>query len=122
MKLYLLAVASVIVAFCYIVMFLFTGVPVAIDSIPNWLSWIQWISAFRYSFGVLAVNDFRNITFCVANFPDICPMIGSEVLEKLALDYATSWDMWKYFFGLTMMTLTFFLLAYIQLFRIKKTK
>jgi hypothetical protein len=122
MKLYLLGVALFVVIFSYMIMFLFTGVFIALESISNWLSWIQWISAFRYSFNVLVVNEFHNITFCVANFTDICPMMGSVVLRKLALDYVTDWDIWKHVFGLTIMALTFFVLAYIQLFRIKKTK
>jgi hypothetical protein len=52
----------------------------------------------------------------------VCPLTGSDVLEQQELDYDTDWDLWKYFFALSMMTITFFLLAYIQLFRIKKTK
>ncbi len=100
----------------------FSGFLVDLDSVFNWLSWIQWISAFRYSSNTLTVNEFRNITFCLANFTDVCPMTGSEVLTKQSLDYATDWDIWKYFFALTMMAITALLLAYIQLCRIKKTK
>ena len=122
MKVYLLAVALIVFAVCCIIMMLFAGILNTLESIPNWLSWLQWISAVRYSFNVLIVNEFRNITFCLANFIDICPITVSEVLRKLALDSATDWDMWKHFFGLTMMAITFFLLAYIQLFRIKHIK
>jgi ATP-binding cassette subfamily G (WHITE) protein 2 len=118
----LLAVALIVVVLTFVVMFVFSGFLVELDSVFDWLSWIQWISAVRYSSNVLTVNEFRNIKFCLANFTDVCPMTGSEILTKQALDHATDWDMWKYFFALTMMAITFFLLTYIQLFRIKKTK
>ncbi len=114
--------ALIVVVFTFVVMFVFSGFLVALDSVFDWLSWIQWISAFRYASNVLTINEFRNIQFCLANNTDICPMTGPEVLTKQGLDYTTPWDMWKYFFALTMMAITFLLLAYIQLFRIKKTK
>lgn len=103
-------------------MMVFTGFLVDLSSVFNWLSWIQWISAFRYGSNVLVINEFREMTFCLANYTDICPMNGTEILKKQSLDYATNWDLWKYFFALTMMTVTFLLLALIQLYRIKKTK
>ncbi|CAF4180451.1 unnamed protein product [Adineta steineri] len=103
-------------------MLVFSGFLVELASIFNWLSWIQWISAFRYASNVLIINEFHNISFCLSNMTSVCPMSGLEVLNRQALDYKTDWDMWKYFFALSMMTITFFLLSYIQLFRIKKTK
>ncbi|CAF4752426.1 unnamed protein product, partial [Rotaria sp. Silwood2] len=116
------AVALIVVVLIFVIMFLFSGFLISLDSMFKSLSWIQWISAVRYASNVLTVNEFRNINFCLANQTDICPMNGSEILIKQAMDYATVWDMWKYFFALTMMAVTFLLLAYIQLFRIKKSK
>lgn len=107
----------------FILMLVFSGFFIDLKSIFNWLSWIQWISVFRYSLNVLVINEFRgNITFCLANASNICPLTGSDVLSKRDLEYATDWDLWKNFFALCMMALTFFVLAFIQLFRIKKTK
>lgn len=103
-------------------MMIFSGFIVELTSIFNWLSWIQWISAFRYASNMLTINEFRNITFCLANMTHICPMTGKDVLEEKKLDYKTDWDMWKNFFALTMMTLIFLLLTFIQLVRMKKTK
>jgi ATP-binding cassette, subfamily G (WHITE), member 2 len=119
---YILAVALIVVVLIFVIMLVFTGFLVELASVFNWLSWIQWISAFRYSSNTLTVNEFRNITFCSANFTDFCPTNGSDVLQKRALDHETDWDMWKNFFALTMMTITFLILAYIQLFRLKKNK
>jgi hypothetical protein len=53
---------------------------------------------------------------------NICPLTGEQVLNQLNIDHAKDWDMWKYFLGLTIMAMTFLILAYIQLLRIKKTK
>ncbi|CAF1339002.1 unnamed protein product [Rotaria sordida] len=116
------AVALIVVILIFVVMFLFSGFLISLDSIFNWLSWIQWISAVRYASNVLIINEFRNINFCQVNQTDVCPMNGSEILKKKAVDYATDWDMWKYLFALTMMTIGFLLLAYIQLLRIKKSR
>jgi ATP-binding cassette subfamily G (WHITE) protein 2 len=115
-------VAVIVVVLIFVVMLVFSGFLIDLKSVFNWLSWIQWISAFRYSFGILTINEFRHINFCLPNATDICPLMGMEVLDKQGLGYTTGWDMWKYFFALTMMTIGFLALAYIQLSRIKKTK
>jgi ATP-binding cassette, subfamily G (WHITE), member 2 len=104
-------------------MLVFSGFFIDLASVFNWLSWIQWISAFRYSLNVLIINEFRgDILFCLANATNICPLTGSDVLNKRELQHTTDWDMWKHFFALCMMTTTFLIMAYIQLIRIKKTK
>ena len=117
-----LAVALIIVVLLFVIMMMFSGFLVDLASIFNWLSWIQWVSAFRYGSNVLTINEFRNITFCLANLTSICPLTGTDILQKQALDYSTTWDMWKHFFALTMMTTAFLLLALIQLCRMKKSK
>ncbi len=117
-----LAVALIVVILIFAVMLLFSGFLISLASIFSWLSWIQWISAFRYASNMLTLNEFLNNIFCLANSTSICPMNGTEVLEKLAIDYATSWDMWKNVFALTMLTILFLLLGFIQLFRSKKNK
>ena len=114
--------ALIVVVLIFVIMLVFSGFIVELASVFSWLSWIQWISAFRYASNVLAVNEFRNIEFCLVNLTSVCPMHGLDVLKLQALDYEKEWDMWKYFFALSMMTGVFLLLAYIQLFRIKKTK
>lgn len=103
-------------------MMVFSGFLIDLKSVFNWLSWIQWISGFRYALNTLTVNEFRSSIFCLANATSVCPVLGTDVLDQRGLDHATDWDMWKYFFALSMMTLTFLVLAFIQLVRIKKTK
>lgn len=107
----------------FILMMVFCGFLIDLNSVFVWLAWIQWISGFRYALNVVIINEFRsNATFCLANATNNCTTSGSDVLNERGLDYNTPWDMWKYFFALCMMVLTFLVLAYIQLIRIKKTK
>ena len=118
---YLSAVALIAINFCHLMMLLFSGL-VGTKGIPNWISSTEWINAFRYSFNVLVMNEFHNTTFCVPNLPHVCPTTGLSVMKQIPLDYASEWDIWKNFFLLTILTTTLFLLAYIQLCRIKTTK
>lgn len=113
--------ALIVINFCHLMMVLFCGL-IGSKSMPNWVSLTEWINAFRYSGNVLVMNEFRNITFCVPNLPDICPTTGLSVMTQIRLDYTSEWDMWKNFFLLTILTITLFLLAYIQLCRIKTTR
>jgi ATP-binding cassette, subfamily G (WHITE), member 2 len=114
--------ALIIVILVYVIMMLISGFLTDVESIFNWLSWIRWISAFHYAANVLNINEFRGIRFCLSNMTDLCPTAGEEVLTRKALDFNTDWDLWKYFLALTMMAISFLLLALIQLFRLKKTK
>ncbi|CAF3334940.1 unnamed protein product [Rotaria socialis] len=118
----LFSVAVIIVILNFLIVMLFSGYLIALKSIFSWLSWLQWVSAFRYATNMLTMSEFRNIDFCLVNSTNICPLPGSQVLHNVGLDYTTNWDLWKNFFGLSMMTVGLFLLAYIQLLRIKKTK
>jgi hypothetical protein len=119
----ILAVSLISVVLCFVIMMVFTGFLVDLATVFRWLSWIEWISAFRYASNVLTINEFRHLILCQAtNMTNICPLKGEKVLNKLNLDHAKDWDMWKYFLGLTIMAMTFLILAYIQLIRIKKTK
>ena len=123
MNIYRLAVANIAVVLIFILMMVFSGFLIDLSGVFVWLSWIQWISGFRYALNVVVINEFRNnISFCLPNVTDYCPTTGSDVLNQRNLDHATDWDMWKYFFALSMMVVTFLVLAYIQLVRIKKTK
>lgn len=103
-------------------MMIFSGFLVDLTSLFTWLSWLQWVSAFRYGSNVLTINEFRNLTFCLSDSPSTCPLTGVNILKKQSLEYSTDWDLWKHFFALTMMTIVFLLLALIQLIRMKKSK
>jgi ATP-binding cassette subfamily G (WHITE) protein 2 len=103
-------------------MMLFSGFLIDLASIGAFLRWIQWISVFRYASNVLAINEFRNLTLCLSSQTDICLLTGEEVLSRRHISYATSWDLWKNILALLGIVGTFFIMAYIQLLRIKKFK
>ncbi|CAF2130654.1 unnamed protein product [Rotaria magnacalcarata] len=115
-------VALIIVVLIYVGMMVFSGFLIKLTSMFNWLSWIQWISAFRYASNVLTINEFQGLKLCLPNQTNVCLVMGEDVLSDRGIDHGTAWDLWKNFFALTMMTTIFFVLAYIRLLRIKKTK
>ena len=103
-------------------MMVFSGFLVELASVFSFLRWIKWVSAFRYASNVLYINEFRNLEFCLTNNTNICPSSGNDVLRERSIDYTSNWDMWKYFFALTLMAAICFFLAFIRLLFIKKVK
>ena len=79
---------------------LFAGFYVSLSSIPVWLSWIQYISIFKWALQALIVNEFYNETFTCApseyiqvstteGIVQVCPVTnGLQVLTKY--DYITT--------------------------------
>ncbi|CAF4368013.1 unnamed protein product, partial [Adineta steineri] len=105
-----------------VTMMLFSGFLVDIQSIVSFLRWIQWISVFRYASNMLAINEFRNLTLCLSSHCDIGLMTGEDILSRRHISYSSTWDIWKNILALLLITITFFLMTYIQLLRIKKFK
>ncbi|CAF1259321.1 unnamed protein product [Rotaria sordida] len=114
-------VALILVILIYLVMMVFSGFIIALKSMFDWLSWIHWLSAFRYASNMLAMSEFRNLTFCLANDTHICPLTGLEVLHEKDMNFTTKWDLWKNYVVLLIMTVVFLILTHAQLLRIKKT-
>ncbi|CAF3638905.1 unnamed protein product [Rotaria socialis] len=119
---FMIAAALIVVVLIFVVMMIFSGFLIELTSVFSWLSWMQWVSALRYASNVLTINEFQGLKLCLPNQTDVCLMTGEDVLNDQGLSHGTAWDMWKHFFALTMMAATFFLLSYIQLHRIRKTK
>ena len=92
------------------------------QAVSSWFFITKWINGFRYSFNMLVMNEFRNISFCLSRRPDICPITGLKAMSKIPLDYSSEWDVWKNFFQLTILTIILFLLFYIQFCRVKTTR
>ncbi len=114
--------AYIVVILILVAMMMFSGFLIDLASIVKWLSWIQWISAFRYASNALIINEFQDLMFCLANATDICPTTGEQILDNRRLDHANPWDLWKNILVLILMAMIFFLLTYIQLMRVKKTR
>jgi len=100
----------------------FSGFLIDLKSIFSFLQWIQWFSAFRYATNLLTINEFRNLTFCLANNTQICPITGEQILIQHDIPYNNNWDMWKNLLALILMIISFLSMAYIQLLRMKKVK
>ncbi len=116
-------IANLLAAMAFVLMMVFGGFLVEISSVIRFLSWIKWISIFRYSFNIININEFSGLKLCLKNNTNICPINGTDIIHNVAhIEYETQWDLWKNFIALGSMTIIFFLMAYIQLFRMKKTK
>ena len=57
------AVGNLISTFTLLLSAMFGGFLIAIDSIPEWLRWLQWLSAYRYAWGAVLSNEMRNQVF-----------------------------------------------------------
>jgi ATP-binding cassette subfamily G (WHITE) protein 2 len=118
----ILAVSLIVVVFIFVVMMVFSGFLIDLNSVFSFLQWLQWFSAFRYATNLLTINEFRHLIFCLSNNTQICPMTGEEVLTQRDILYDNNWDMWKNFLALVIMISGFLTMAYIQLLRMKKVK
>ena len=122
-------IANLLTAMSFVLMMVFGGFLVKLSSVVDVLSWIKWVSLFRYSINIITINEFNGLNFTMTeNGPPnaskvICPdMQGLDIIHQSNIDYETDWDLWKNFVALGSMILIFFTLAYVQLLRMKKTK
>ncbi len=114
--------ALIVLVLVFVIMMVFSGFLVDLASVFSFLRWIQWISAFRYASNVLYINEFRDLQFCLSNQTNVCPVSGNSVLQKRSIAHESNWDLWIYFFALTLMAAISFFIAYIRLLFIKKVK
>ena len=105
--------------FCVMTL-IFSGVLVDVTSVLAFLSWIKWISIFRYSNNIFAINEFVGLTLYTRNHS--IAINGTKILKRQNIQYSMEWDLWKNFLALGGLAFVFCLLTYIQLFRMKKTK
>ncbi|TPP64886.1 Placenta-specific ATP-binding cassette transporter [Fasciola gigantica] len=125
----LFGIANVVVSIVYVFMMVFGGYLINLKSMGAWLSWLRYLSIFRYSLGGLMVMEMNPLQFCPATntstpqLPDTrqCQP-GTQYLYDQDIGYETPWDLWMNVFGQIMITLGFYVLCYIQLRRIKKYK
>ncbi|MES1915011.1 MAG: hypothetical protein MHM6MM_007016 [Cercozoa sp. M6MM] len=97
---------------------LFSGFLVNLDSITPVLSWIQWISVFKYIFEALMLNEFEDAAFmCTQSqiVSEMCPITnGNQVLQMRGLspdnvvrDFAVSIGMVVFFWTAAFLCLRF---------------
>ncbi|XP_038060930.1 broad substrate specificity ATP-binding cassette transporter ABCG2-like isoform X2 [Patiria miniata] len=118
----IMAIATLFVAVCYIFMMIFSGLLLNIETLPEWLQWLQYVSIFRYSLNALSVNELRGLEFCTfVNGTKINCFPGEDYLDQQGID-DTDWGLWQNNVALGSMSVIFLVLGYIQLRRIHKLK
>lgn len=117
-------IANLIAAMVFVLMMVFGGFLVEISSVVQFLSWIKWVSIFRYSTNILNINEFDGLTLCSNELNRTnCNIPGQSIIKNVAhIEFENQWDLWKNFLALALMTIGFLVLAYLQLYRMKKTK
>ncbi|KAH9519784.1 ATP-binding cassette sub- G member 2 [Bulinus truncatus] len=114
------ALANLCLALSYVFMMLFSGLLINVGDLGDWISWIKYLSIFRYSLNALQINELKGLKFCSANGTDC--MLGDVYLKRQKIPYETQWDLWQNEAALGIIIAVFLTLAYIQLRRIKKLK
>jgi len=75
-------IAMILAPVSYVIFMLFGGFFAQLSEIPVFLSWMQWISFFKYQYEVLIINEFKGANFtCVVN-STYCPYPNGEVVIK----------------------------------------
>ena len=92
---------------------LFGGFYIKIDSLPIILNWIPYISAFRWSFQALCINEFTGQSFsCDLTPTSQCLYTGEEVLKTMGFDgHTTNYAV----FGLGMLWVAYLVWVYLLL-------
>ncbi|CAD5118409.1 DgyrCDS7118 [Dimorphilus gyrociliatus] len=105
------SVAQMLIAITFVVMMIFSGFMVQLETITKAVRWLQYFSILRYGLQAMTAKELRDLSICVTN------PITAEIDW-----YESTWDMWHYPLALSGFIIGFLALAYIQLRRIKKTK
>ncbi|XP_071829137.1 broad substrate specificity ATP-binding cassette transporter ABCG2-like isoform X2 [Apostichopus japonicus] len=117
----LAATGTLFIAICFVLMMVFSGLLVNINSLPVWLRWLQYLSIYRYSQNALAVNELSGQKFCTTTLNISTCVDGNFYLTQQGIDYSP-WGLWQNQVALFSITVGFLVLAYIQLRRIPKLK
>ncbi|CAL8069748.1 unnamed protein product [Calicophoron daubneyi] len=125
----LFGIANVLLSITFVFMMVFGGYLINLKSMAVWISWLRYVSIFRYSLGGLLVNEMTPLTFCpttntsTSGVPDTrqC-QTGILYLNDQDIPYESTWDLWSNLLGQSIITIFFYILCYIQLRRINKYK
>uniref|UniRef100_UPI00398F6165 broad substrate specificity ATP-binding cassette transporter ABCG2-like n=1 Tax=Pristiophorus japonicus TaxID=55135 RepID=UPI00398F6165 len=111
------ATANALIAIPYVFMMVFGGFLVNLDGMLLWLSWLKWISIFRYGLNALTINELKGQTF----YMNSTAIPGESYMIQQGIDYST-WGFWQNEFALVCIMTIFLFLAFIQLLRMNKWK
>ncbi|XP_014667021.1 PREDICTED: ATP-binding cassette sub-family G member 2-like [Priapulus caudatus] len=120
------AIANMLASMCFLLMNIFAGLLVNLNTMPVWLSWIKYLSIQHYAFNALSLIELKGAQFC-ANVTVEEELVytctnGSDYLTLNGMQFDSEWDLWRNMVALTGLGLGFMTLSYLQLFRMKKLK
>ncbi|VDP77150.1 unnamed protein product [Echinostoma caproni] len=125
----LFGIANVLVSIIYVFMMVFGGYLINLKSMGAWLSWLRYVSIFRYSLGGLMVMEMKPLLFCPITNTSTATQTdtrqcesGAQYLYDQDIPYSTVWDLWLNVLGQSVITVVFYILCYMQLRLIKKYK
>ncbi|XP_041364634.1 broad substrate specificity ATP-binding cassette transporter ABCG2-like [Gigantopelta aegis] len=110
------AIANLGISMSFVIMMLFGGLLRNLNDLGDWISWIKWFSVIRYSLDALTINELKDQMFCTGTN---CTS-GNKYMDTQGIQYTTTWDLWQKEVALLGFVVITFILAYIQLRRIKK--
>ncbi|XP_032380953.1 broad substrate specificity ATP-binding cassette transporter ABCG2b [Etheostoma spectabile] len=111
------AMANILIALPFVFMMVFGGFLVNLNAMLIWLSWLKWISIFRYGLNAAFINEMSGQLF----YSNTTIIPGELFLKSQDIDYSV-WGFWQNQVALLGIILICMFLAYIQLRRINRWK
>ncbi|KAA0722578.1 ATP-binding cassette sub-family G member 2 [Triplophysa tibetana] len=111
------AIANALIALPFILMMVFGGFLVNLNSMLDWLSWLKWTSIFKYGLDAVTINEMKGQVFYSGN----ATLTGEMYLQSQGIDYSM-WGFWQNEVALLGIILVCITLAYVQLRRINRWK
>ncbi|XP_067277857.1 broad substrate specificity ATP-binding cassette transporter ABCG2c [Pseudorasbora parva] len=111
------AMANILIALPYVIMMVFGGFLVNLNTMLSCMSWLKWASIFRYGYNALAINELKDQVF-TSNYTR---MTGDMYMDHQEIDHST-WGFWQNQVALTGIMCVCLTLAYVQLRRINRWK
>eukprot|EP00041_Stephanoeca_diplocostata_P018664 m.392675 g.392675 ORF g.392675 m.392675 type:complete len:672 (+) comp21081_c0_seq1:174-2189(+) len=108
-----LQAAQILAPTVTIILMLFGGFYVQVDSLPDWLKWVEIFSFMQYSYGALFITQFEDRTFSCSK-DTFCLATGAEVIEANGFDSADK-GYWKDLGKVLALAVGFRILAYVSL-------
>ncbi|ESO03400.1 hypothetical protein HELRODRAFT_192026 [Helobdella robusta] len=114
-------VAHLTTTFIFVFMQVFGGFLANVTTMPNWLSWMQYLSIVRYSLNALSINELKDLVLYQKNGSAISDA-GEEYLASQGIRYETAWDLWQNEMAMAVISVGMLTIAYIQLLRSSKIR
>jgi len=112
------AIANLTVTLFYVLMMIFSGLLVSINSWPDSSRWVGYLSFTKYSYELFVENEFEGLVIPCKEEGDPCT--GEEVLAPGILDIPDLGEKWKKVLALVIYTTGLLFLGYLALLRLKK--